>query len=68
MNKMAPGSSKELLTDLNAQMEAMKSRHSPIIDWTMHLNEMYRHGMIPGKRVYKIRIVEEVLKLEVFQN
>ena len=30
----------------------------------MHLDEMYRREMIPGKRAYKVRIEEEVLKLE----
>ncbi len=68
MNKMAPGSSRRLLADPDVQMELMKSRHSSIINWTMHLDEMYRHEMIPGKRAYKVRIEEEVLKLEVFRN
>ncbi len=68
MNKMAPGSSKKLLTDPDVQMELMKSRHSPIINWTMHLDEMYRCEMIPGKRAYRVRIEEEeVLKLEVLR-
>lgn len=65
INKMAPGSSKRLLADPDVQTELMKSRHSPIINWTMHLDEMYRREMIPGKRVNKVRIEEEVLKLEV---
>lgn len=68
MNKMAPGSSRELLADPDVQMELMKSRHSSIINWTMHLDEMYQHEMVPGKRAYKVRIEEEVLKLEVFRN
>lgn len=68
MNKMAPGSSKRLLADPDVQMELMKSRHSPIINWTMHLDEMYRHEMIPGKRAYRVKIEEEVLKLEVLRT
>lgn len=65
MNKIASGSSKRLLADPGAQMELMKSRHSPTINWMMHLDEMYRHEMITGKRAYMVRIEEEVMKPEV---
>ena len=56
MTKMAPGPSKRPLDDPDVQLELMKSRHPPIINWTMHLDEVYRHEMIPGKRAYNVRI------------
>ena len=68
MNKMAPGSSKELLADPDAQMELMKSEHSPIVNWTMHLDEMYRLQMHPYRKVYKVMIENEIIKLEAFKR
>lgn len=68
MNKMAPGSSRELLADPDAQMELMKSNRSSIINWTMHLDGMYRLQMIPNKKAYKVAIGEEIIKLEAFST
>ena len=68
MNKMAPGSSRELLADPDAQMELMKSNRSSIINWTMHLDGMYRLQMIPNKKAYKVTIEKEVIKLEAFKR
>lgn len=68
MNKMAPGSSGELLADPDAQMELMQSNGSSIINWTMHLDGMYRLQMIPNKKAYKVMLECEIIKLEAFKS
>lgn len=68
MNKMAPGSSKELLADPDTQMELMRSEHSPIVNWTMRLDEMYRLQMHRYRKVYKVMIEDEIIKLEAFKR
>ena len=64
MNKMAPGSPGRLFADLDEQMKRMESRNSPIIGWTINLDEMYRRQMIPRKKAYAVMVEKEILKLE----
>lgn len=64
MNKIAPGSPRKLFTDSDEQMKLMKSQGSPIINWTINLDEMHRRQMVPRKRAYAVMVEKEVLKLE----
>ncbi len=68
MNKMAPGSSRELLADPDAQMKLMQSNGSSVINWTLHLDGMYRLQMIPNKKAYKVMLESEIIKLGAFMN
>lgn len=64
MDAMSPGSSKKLLRNPDDQMKLITSRNSPIINWTMNLDEAYQRRMAPGKKAYEVAIEKEVLKLE----
>ena len=64
MNKMAPGSPGRLFADPDEQMKRMESRNSPIIGWTINLDEMYQRQMIPRKKAYAVMVEKEILKLE----
>lgn len=46
------------------QMKRMESWNSPIIGWTINLDEMYRRQMIPRKKAYAVMVEKEILKLE----